>query len=66
MVNKPIIITRTCKNCGAVYSIQKTKTIERESGEISCEHCGESLLSYNDSYVYYSEEISVQKSIKGI
>jgi len=47
--------TIKCPKCGSVYEIQEFKTPERDVGSITCEVCGEALISWNGGVTYESK-----------
>ena len=44
--------TIRCSKCGSVYEIEEFKTTEPDVDSITCEVCGESLISWNGGVMY--------------
>ena len=53
----PSTYTKTCPNCGSLYSITKHKLIMRDIDKIDCDVCGAELLSWNGAVMYNAKLI---------
>ena len=53
----PEIYNKKCKTCGSTYLITKHKLAMRDKDEITCDVCGEELLSWNGGVTYSAKLI---------
>ena len=57
--------TITCSKCGSVHKIQEFKTTDRDDGSITCEVCGEALISWNGGVMYKARLLERRDEHKG-